>query len=140
MKLIDLFDDIKMIVCNVYMNALKASPEENALFRKMKMLNLTGNRRLLMVVGAINQYYDSDNVCIVVLNPDKSLLREIHPGRFYRSSELYDIVCGKCDLALGLWTDARSGFSISPYFEYTSQPAPLQRFAYIGYGDMDVHE
>lgn len=140
MNVLTLSYDVESIVCSVYTSALKASPQENYLFRKFMVVDVNGTTRLLMVVGAINQFYASDNICVAVLNPDKCLLREVYPARFYSSAELLAIVSGKCDIALGLWTDTRSGLSAEPYFEYTSQPAPHPRFMYFGHIDTVIHE
>lgn len=138
MNALNLSDKVEMIVYDAYMSALEASPEESSLFRKMKMVDLTGSTRLLMVVGATNQYYASDNSCVAVLNPDRSLLREIHPGCYYGGAELLDIVQGKCDFALGLMIDVDGGFRADPYFEYTSPPAGQSRFTYLGYRDTET--
>lgn len=132
-----LSDKVEMIVYDIYMSALKASPEESSLFRKLMMVDLDGSRRLLMVVGATNQYYPHDDSCVAVLNPDRSLLREIHPGQFYDEDKLFGIVRGKCDFALGLMTDAARGrrFRADPYFQFTTQREEYPRFNYFGYRD-----
>lgn len=138
MNALTLSDEVEIIVYNVYMRALEASPEKNALFREMMMVGLNGTTRLLMIVGAINQYYPADDSCVAVLNPDKSLLREIHPGWYYGSSALTLMVQGKCDFALGLIINTCGGFRADPYFEYTSQPAAHPRFTYLGYRDTET--
>lgn len=138
MNTLTLSDKVEMIVYDIYMSAIDASPEESFLFRKLMMVDLNGSRRQFMVVGATHQYYSSDNACVAVLNPDRSLLREIHPGCYYGSSALMHIVRGKCDFALGLMIDTCGGFRAEPYFEYTSPPAAHPRFTYLGFRDTET--
>lgn len=138
MNTLTLSDKVEMVVYDIYMSALETSPEESSLFRKLLMVDLNGSRRLLMVAGATHQYYQTDNSCVAVLNPDRSLLREIHPGCYYDRPELLGIVQDKCDFALGLMIDTCSGFRASPYFEYTSRPTTYSRFNYLGYGDRET--
>lgn len=120
MKTASLFDKVEKIMSHQYLCALKASPEEDALFRTLVDVRLDGTTKPLLMVGTTHPRF-GDGSCIAVLNPDERLLHAIIPGCGYSSSILKWMVSGKSDLALQLWINTNLGFRTTRGCQYKSR-------------------
>lgn len=134
MKTRAVFNDIEWHVYDHCLEVLAASKKKPSLFREFMKIEVDGSARLLMMVGATNQFYASDNTCIAVLNPDRRLLKKLHPGIHYTRAQLKRLLQTKCDLALAFWIDASQGLRVAPYFEYKSRLTEPPRFTYLSRG------
>jgi hypothetical protein len=135
MKTRPVFHDIEWHVHDHCVKVLETSKKKPSLFREFMEIEVDGSTKLLMIVGATNQFYDSDNICIAVLNPDRILLRKLHPGIGYNGSKLRRLLQRKCDLALALQINVGHGLRVDPYFEYMSRVTEPPRFNYLHRGD-----
>jgi hypothetical protein len=93
------FSQLESFGADVLKLFLASSTAENTAIRTMSSAQDGSDVKTLMVVGSVHRDF-ADGNCIVILNPDESLVGQIKSGVAYHPRGLKRVVANRCDAML----------------------------------------
>lgn len=118
---------VKQVAVGVLNAAIFGSPE-NGRFKALIAFDTPDGEKPLYLAASTHGDIE-DGHCMAILNPDEALMGEVKAGVGYTDSGLKEIVAGRCDVALDVWSLAYKENGVEVTMKYkarTFQPAKFR--------------